>query len=367
MKLRKILNEAIDNAAEKAFYDAAKNNLIDIENFAKAFKSEIPSNLWDQIFDSSTGLLRNRKTYGLIKEAELPYKVDKALKKFWAIQYTTVKFDTVANVNKAADEKARDKQQIEAGLALAKEAVKLVDKTLYAKLVTELKQTVDVDVLDELKIKYTTTYKPLSNYAYIRWGVDSWSSNVTKYKGSLDLKPVETRTAQELADEINNKIKTLYDNLTKDINYRECKWWSKELVKLCEEKLEGLFVFQLPDDEGIEVISGITWEKVIKCKLPKDAILAGVKHIYKQQKHNQHSTTENSYHYTYYSISNEANEMTIEELGVLLDPSKFVDNSYWGSANYKELTLDDVKNNSNYFKSGMDRWFRLESITYGTD
>jgi hypothetical protein len=43
--------------------------------------------------------------------------------------------------------------------------------------------------------------------------------------------------------------------------------------------------------------------------------------------HNRYSTTESSYFYKYYSVSNEADDMAIEELDVLLDPSKFVDDS----------------------------------------
>jgi hypothetical protein len=70
---------------------------------------------------------------------------------------------------------------------------------------------------------------------------------------------------------------------------------------------------------------------------------------------NRYSATESSYSYTYYSVSNDADEMTIDELGVLLDPSKFVDDSSWGEKHYKELSKQEVENSDSYFKSGMDR------------
>lgn len=59
--------------------------------------------------------------------------------------------------------------------------------------------------------------------------------------------------------------------------------------------------------------------------------------------------------------------MAIDELGVLLDPNKFVDDSSWGEKHYKELSKQEVENSDSYFKSGMDRWFHLSSESYGSE
>jgi hypothetical protein len=59
--------------------------------------------------------------------------------------------------------------------------------------------------------------------------------------------------------------------------------------------------------------------------------------------------------------------MAIEELDVLLDPSKFVDDSSWGVKHYREVPRQKVENDKDYFKTGMDRWFYYSSESYGTD
>lgn len=409
MKIRRVINEAVDQAALKAFTDSLKhytytNDVVDTESLIKAIKSEIPNNIWNDLFNEYIQL-KAKRSYGIIKENITDPVIKKALNAYWVFQFKDNRINMYLgsrytqyvddngnpsskyfdfhtstgdklNAEKVAKQKAEAEAKKEAEIkaweesempklkAIAEKAISLVDKKAYDEVVT-----IWVDEFPEKKnTSLDLTVKVLRDKKEVQ--VVFLGNQVIRVSATTDAAQLANSITQKMTDiksaTLNHKEEREAVAYVKT-NYTKAKWWSPELEAWITAGRRGLFVFQWPDDEGIQVINQLDWKTIKRCGFSNEVILAGVVTSYSPAMRNSYSTTESSYSYTYYSVSNEADEMAIDELEVLLDPSKFVDDSSWGEKHYKELSRQEVENNSSYFKSGMDRWFYLSSESYGSD
>lgn len=88
-QMKKIVyDKTVDNRPEEAktFWDAARNNELNVEAFHRAFDADLEENNLLNLF-TSEGKLKNRGCYGEIKRLDPGLKLTRALKKFWALQY----------------------------------------------------------------------------------------------------------------------------------------------------------------------------------------------------------------------------------------------------------------------------------------
>lgn len=81
-----LIEDVADIASVKQFYSSLKNGYINIDAFHKAFDPQIITANLNDIFDTSSGLLKSRGTYGKIKDCQ-DIDLQRALKKLWAAQY----------------------------------------------------------------------------------------------------------------------------------------------------------------------------------------------------------------------------------------------------------------------------------------
>ena len=409
MKIRRVINEAIDQAALKAFTDSLKyytytNDVVDTESLIKAVKSEIPANIWNDLFNEYIQL-KAKRSYGVIKENITDPVIKKALNAYWVFQFKDNRINMYLgsrytryvddngnpsskyydfhtstgdklNAEKIAKQKADAEAKKEAEIkawedsempklkAIAEKAISLVDKKAYDEVVT-----IWTDEFPEKKnASLEPTIKVLRDKKEVQ--VVFLDDQVLRVSANTD--------ATQLANSIDQRMNTIKTTTLEQKeeretityvknNYTKAKWWSPELEDWIAKGRNGTFVFQWPDDEGIQVITQLNWKTIKRCNFSNDVILAGVVTSYSPEMRNRYSATESSYSYTYYSVSNDADEMAIDELGVLLDPSKFVDDSSWGEKHYREIPKQKVENSTDYFKTGMDRWFYLSSESYGSE
>ena len=400
MKIRCLLNESVDQNALKAFLNSLKsyrytNDIIDTESLITAIKSEVPGNIWNDLFNDYVQL-KHRGTYGTIKNSSLVPEIKKALVEYWLFQFKTYSFSKSTMYTKyltagyydfrtstgdklnaelvakrEAEQKAKEEAEQKAWEAttsplkeIAEKTISSINKQLYDETVLvwneefpEEKSTLTTPVVDVNK-----KYKVVQILYFRDYGITvdksddpiKLAARIDSYMESRKKKALEHKEEREAKEHSQNK-------------HSNAKWWSPELEQWINEKREGRFVFQWPDDEGVQVIKKLDWLTIKRCGFSDDVILAGVVTSYSPEMRNRYSATESSYHYIYYSVSNSADEMAIDELGVLLDPSKFVDTSSWGEEHYRELSKADVDRSKDYFKSGMDRWFYYSSESYGSD
>ena len=390
------LNEAVSPEAQ-AFYKSLNvrtKDPVDTESFIKAFKKDIPDNIWDQLFTADMRL-KNRGTYGIIKNENLPAEVTTALKKYWAFQFASsvTWFETTTMIAKEEEAKRKEEEAKKAQEEkLAEEAkeyidranhvLTLVDKTAMQKLLQlskELEPEVASRIQETPKVSanhYThkrnrlgELYSTVNIHFY-----DFWVEVYDGYDGDKSSIPTE----QEVVDNFNNSVLRVIERLEKikaeklakqnrQEKYKNAKWYSKEFEEWASANSKGVFLFQLPDDEGIQRLTRLSWDIVERCRFTDDVELIAVITDYDQPMRNPNSATENSYYYRYYSVNSKADPADLEDEGILLDPSKFVDKSTWGEQTYKEVSKDSIKNHSGYFITGMDRWFKYTSVAYGTE
>lgn len=111
-----LIEDIVDIASVKQFYNSLKNKYIDADAFHKAFDQQIIAANLNDIFDTSSGLLKTRGTYGKIKDCQ-DIDLQKALKKLWAAQYvdniTTKDLQAKRDAQRKAWEEEQAKRQAE--------------------------------------------------------------------------------------------------------------------------------------------------------------------------------------------------------------------------------------------------------------
>ena len=398
MKIIKVLTESIDTEALKAFTHDVKvtrrysNDIVDTDSLIKAIKDEVPTNIWDELFNEYIQL-KHKGTYGTIKNSHLPPVIKKALVDYWLFQFKNYSFydigkDTKGNklwsfntseskrieaakeAAKKAEKEREKEEQIKAWeeeelpkiLPIAKKALALINMTKYkeAKGLWNA-EFPDNKVVEKPEVVIQREYRRV---------VISAMGYIFTIKSEGDPKKIADYIDKQVSIEKEKAEVHKGERESKEhvqTNYKDSKWWSPELEAWIAEGKTGKFVFQWPDDDGIQVLNKLDWVSIRRCEFSNDVIFAGAVTSYSPEMRNRYSATESSYHYIYYSVSNEADAMAIDELGVLLDPSKFVDTSSWGEEHYKELTRNQVEKDKDYFKTRMDRWFYYSSESYGSD
>lgn len=384
------LNEAVSPEAQ-AFYKSLNvrtKDPVDTESFIKAFKKDIPDNIWDQLFTVDMRL-KNRGTYGIIKNENLPAEVTTALKKYWAFQFASnvTWFETTTMIAKQEEAKRKEeeekKAQEEKLLSDAKEYIDranhvltLVDKNAIQR-VLDLAKELEPGSFNKLQ------QTPKVNINYYNNSRREKHITIDIYFCDFLIKVYDSGkkhipTEQEIVDDFNSSVLNeirrweaikaeILAKQTRQEKYKDAKWYSVEFEKWASANKEGIFLFQLPDDEGIQRLTRLSWDIVERCRFTDDVELIAVITDYDQPMRNPNSATENSYYYRYYSVNSKADPADLEDEGILLDPSKFVDKSTWGKQTYKEISKDSINNHSGYFITGMDRWFKYTSETYGTE
>ena len=371
------LNEAVSPEAQ-AFYKSLNNkykNLVDTESFIKAFKKDIPDAIWNKLFDDAMKL-KNRGTYGIIKTEPLPAEVTVALKKYWVYQFTSgiTYFETTTMIAKeeAERKKREDERQakMKADQEKAKRVIDLIDKQALDKL-TQLVKELNPDKMDKINngpIVHTRTD-----------GIAINGSAVCVSFYTINLWMDTNATEQELVDEFNEDVLAKIQELeeikaeklakqNRQEKYKNAKWYSEEFEKWASANSKGIFLFQLSEDEGVQRFTKLSWDLIERCHFTDDVELIAVITSYSPEKRNPNSATENGYYYEYYSVNSKANPADLEDEGILLDPSKFVDDSSWGRKTYKEISSATAERDPyHYFISGMDKWFEYESVSYSSD
>ncbi len=384
------LNEATSPEVQ-AFYKSLNvrtKDPVDTESFIKAFKKDIPDNIWDQLFTVDMRL-KNRGTYGVIKNGNLPAEVTTALKKYWAFQFASnvTWFETTTMIAKEEEAKRKEeeekKAQEEKLLSDAKEYIDranhvltLVDKTAMQR-VLDLAKELEPNSFNRLqqtpkvKIGY---YNNSRREKYINIDIYFYDFLIKVYDSGSKHIPTEQEIVDDFNSSVLNEIRRweaikaeILAKQTRQEKYKNAKWYSVEFEKWASSNKEGIFLFQLPDDEGIQRLTRLSWDIVERCRFTDDVELIAVITDYDQPMRNPNSATENSYYYRYYSVNSKADPADLEDEGILLDPSKFVDKSTWGEQTYKEISKGSINNHSGYFITGMDRWFKYTSETYGTE
>lgn len=373
------LNEAVSPEAQ-AFYKSINNrykNLVDTESFIKAFKKDIPDDIWDKLFNDNMKL-KNRGTYGIIKNEPLPTEVTAALKKYWGYQFASniPYFETTTMIAKEEAERKRKEDDCRLKIAETEQRFKtkilpLIDKAAIEKLFNLYKEEQPTEAA---KLSTEIRFVPIRVDAY---GLSNYYgeieacniSQVISYKAS----------DQEVAEWFNNKVLVKIQKLeetkakrlalaARQEKYKNAKWYSEEFEKWASANMEGIFLFQLPEDEGVQRFTKLSWDLIERCHFTDDVELIAVITDYDQPMRNPNSATENSYYYRYYSVNSKANPADLEDEGILLDPSKFVDKSVWGRQTYKEIPSAAAERESyRYFITGMDKWFAYESVSYSSD
>lgn len=384
------LNEAVSPEAQ-AFYKSLNvrtKDPVDTESFIKAFKKDIPDNIWDQLFTVDMRL-KNRGTYGVIKNGNLPAEVTTALKKYWAFQFASnvTWFETTTMIAKQEEAKRKEEEEKKAQEEkLLSDAKEYIDRANH--VLTLVDKTAMQRVLDLAKELEPNSFNKLQQTPKVKIGYYNNSRrekyiNIDIYFYDLLIKVYDSGnkhipTEQEIVDDFNSSVLNEIrrweaikaERLAKQNRqekYKNAKWYSVEFEKWASANKEGIFLFQLPDDEGIQRLTKLSWDIVERCRFTDDVELIAVITDYDQPMRNPNSATENSYYYRYYSVNSKADPADLEDEGILLDPSKFVDKSTWGEQTYKEISKDSINNHSDYFITGMDRWFKYTSETYGTE
>lgn len=377
-----VLNENIDVAAEKAFYDAAANSQIDVDNFSKAFKSEIPATLWNQIFDPQTGKLKHKGTYGDIKNSNLPFNIVKALKKFWTMQFVDF-LPTVDEVNAKA-KKVSDAQALwAADKEMAKKVFPLINFDLYKKTIEEYVHLNDYGI-EPFRNLFTSKYslscidhsKPLLKEPVIdegewREGPANSSIGVANIGAVVGIRLFKNhfarmdskKSVQDNADYVNEIIQDYYNEITKDSKYENCRWYSLDLRGLIEARnrynghYKYLFLFQQPEG-GIDILENPSWEDVIECDFEPDVILSGVRIT-----HDVHTRVSwSDAHIRYFSVHEDADAMTYKELGIPKTASAYNKQDPYSTYEYREVGYSEASNNDHYLLPEMDYWY--EEIEY---
>lgn len=345
----------------------AQDGLIDVEAFHNAFDKDLDEETKAKLFDPTTGLLLNRGTWGIIKEMDKNLPLTKNLKKFWQAQFSSasnyrVKGKIIHDIKDyeaalAKEEEERREREIawekkrayrERCRAMSDEIISLVDKDLYTKVVNEWHfQELDSEwTIEDLKMTDRKAYD--YDTIYIQFGSDEY------YLVNGD------KSAEENAKALNNQLATIYDKLSMDIDVREAKWWSLELMKNCDD---FVLVFQLPDG-SIKSLRYPSKQKLLSENLPMDAELVGTK---RSTSSTATYTFQDSSYEAWYSVSDNINDIAAKELRVNLHPETFEDDSVWGKKTYTELTKEEASKNYKYFITGMSRWFNYTNVSYGTD
>lgn len=108
-----------DKEAAGKFWENAKNKMIDIDNFHKAFDDNLKDMKFDMSIFNSDGLLANQGTYGKIKNLDPDNNATKAIKKLWGLQF-------------------KEQGKLVGQVATANPADKTVDEAQFIKEVEEL-------------------------------------------------------------------------------------------------------------------------------------------------------------------------------------------------------------------------------------
>ena len=373
------LNEAVSPEAQ-AFYKSLNNkykNVVDTESFIKAFKKDIPDAIWDKLFDSDMKF-KNRGTYGIIKNEPLPTEVTAALKKYWAYQFVSniPYFKTTTMIAKEEAERKRKEDDCRLKIAETEQRFKtkilpLIDKTAIEKLFNLYKEEQPTEAA---KLSTEIRFVPIKVGVYER--VNSYGKiEACNISQSIFSDESDQEVANSFNEKVLNRIKELEEIKAKRLakverqeKYKNAKWYSEEFEKWASANREGVFLFQLSEDEGVQRFTKLSWDLIERCHFTDDVELIAVIQSYKPEKRNPNSATENGYYYEYYSVNSKANPADLEDEGILLDPSKFVDNSTWGRKTYKEISSAAAERESYYyFITGMDKWFAYESESYSSD
>lgn len=369
------LNEAASPEAQD-FYKSINNkykNLVDTESFIKAFKKDIPDDIWNKLFDDDMKF-KNRGTYGIIKNEPLPAEVTAALKKYWAYQFASNigSFKTTTMLAKEEAERKRKVDErhakVKADQEKAERVINLIDEQALDKL-TQLVKEFDPDKLDNGPVIHTRTD-----------GVTINGSAVYVSFYTIKVWMATDATEQELADEFNKDVLAKIQELekikteklakqTRQEKYKNAKWYSEELEEWIVNDYKATYLFQLPDDEGVQKIVKATWDKIERCHFTDDVELIAVIVDLFTEKSNPHSTTQSEYRNIYYSVNSEGNHAeTLKAEDIVLDPTKFKPTEqYLVNDSYYEISAENAKNDSSYFKAGMNQWFHNAIIYYGTD
>ena len=350
------INEDTSTQMAPNFWKAAKEGLIDTDEFHNTFDTELDDEIRNKLFDPTTGLLKNRGTWGIIKELDSALPSTKALKLFWQTQFSPKRYTTWGNeriftvneINKlekeAADKKAKEDQERAAKLEIGNKILSLIDKDLHAKVMAELKavkKSFSEFTFEDIAVKQS------GNWVYIK--VTPEYAYSVKTEG----------TAEEQAAVLNKKLADIYSELTFDFDIRKAKWWSRELMDNCRN---FTLVFQHADGK-VQKFEKPSTKDLVAANIPMDAELVGASC---SKSESATYTFQNSSSDTWYSVSNNINEEATKALGVNLNPETVEQPSFWGESSYEEISKEQASGWT-YFKTGMDRWFWDSYTNYGTD
>ena len=186
-----------DKQAANEFWNYAKKNIIDIDSFHKAFDDGLKAANFNMQLFGSNGLLSARNSYGAIKTLDDSKASVRALKKLWALIFTTN-----AHTKQQADEKAKQENNKKfredvfkkvyhelkiCNSKAADEILKIYDKNQY-------------EVLRDSQLQETGEVK--LGYYFQDYDMGDWW---IAYKVMLDYNPF-TKTVDEVVKDIVQKI-----------------------------------------------------------------------------------------------------------------------------------------------------------------
>lgn len=375
-----VVESAESEAASKAFWTAAKNNIIDIENFHKAFDEFFDDEV-KNLFDYE-GLLKHKGTYATIKNLDPSQWATKALKKLWALQFvddgkTQKQLDDEKRWAEEA-EKRRLEREEQARIAKEKEEQRIKD--INQELLSHLDTKTISKVIELAGADSEFAMPEYKNHRYYltknRYYDDGLTSNY-RHNQAQFLQPAK------VAEWINKFYQEWLAELTVELAYKNCKWykaikdWSEQYNKAdyCE------FIFQ---DKAGKVYSPGQYRlgnyysdfdkfasELEKAGVPVDADFVG---LVVHDSYDTGYTMRDSKFYTYVSLSAKANQEAIKKTGVDLTPrnrSLNTANDYleWGhSDDWEEVSKEAAEKAPNYYiVDGMDKWYSHRYVSYATD
>lgn len=364
-KLCEDLDLKEDNAPEtelasKTFWSAARNNIIDIDNFHKAF---------DEFFDDEVknlfgpdGMLLHRGTYGVIKGLDPEQWATKALKKLWALQFV----DHAKTTAQLEDEKRRaeeaEKRRIEKEEQARLEKEKELERE--ARRAEEFNAGLDMETINKV---LELAPKP-NNYIVPKY--ENHRYYITDKSFYSD---ISVSKALEL---INKYYAEALSIVESEKTYESCEWfkvfkaWLNNLPNadycdfIFQDKLNKIYHKQVRvgryyADDIYKFVYDLS-----KDGLPVDAELVVFK---SNSSYSTGSTYSDSYYYTWISISNKASQAALDKAGFSLEADD--DEGGWGeSSGWKEVTKEEAaKADGKYIIDGMDKWYTSTYTSWATD
>ena len=369
------LNEAIDPAASKKFWAAAKANKIDAEAFHTAYDDELKELGLMDVF-TAEGAFTNKGIYGRIKaakEANPDSWAVKALSRLWALRYVdNVKFPSELAADKAAEEEAqrraeKRRQEEEAAKLAKEEKFKEYQETLKTYI-----SKVDADVVRAYE--QAAGVSAVEGVSLTNEGEEpgrTWRDNPTPkfgvhYKGWNRYYPIrEAKFLDEAA-----MLKLLAEGFTKTVEYINLKAATEEFKKIDifanNKSVDALLLGESgtlydvgTNGFGNLMVSVDGGKAVSAYKIPEPFEVIYTRTYWSDD---NHSTRRDSHSATYYSW----NSKHADKLGKLIPTKYGREDGYIGS--YTETKKVSNPSAAEYSHAdGIDSWAEVYSVAGATD